>query len=199
LIELLRVGCLLGACSFAAWRSWRHPIIFFYFAVELLATIAGSWVVNAAGDSSRVYSVIYLSFTIPIVLAALGVVWEAILGYTYRLRRMSLAVLVTLFISRSIFFGIHRTMDFNDWLMFLRAAIFYGLGFILASVSFFSGKRIDVYFILGILWMSLSAFFWAWLIEKPDAGWMESGWIVPTAFCVVAFLAVGVKMRREHG
>ena len=190
---------MLGACLFAAWRSWRHPLIFAYFAAELLATMAHSLVVDAAGDDSHVYTVVYLTFTIPIVLAALGIVWEATIGYTYRLRRMSFALLVTLCMFRSLYFGIHRVMDFNDWLMFLRAAIFWGLGFILTGVSFFSGKRLNVYFILGILWMSLSAFFSAWLIEKPKVTWLEAGWIVPTAFCVIAFTLVGVKMRREHG
>ena len=126
-------------------------------------------------------------------------VWEATLGYTYRLRRLSVSFLTAIVLTRFIEVGIHRQMQFSDWVVLYEGCFSYMCGFTLTCVSFFSGRRADVYFILGILWIALAGFKWAWLLGVPEAVWIEAGYIVPTLFCVVAFMAVGVKMRREHG
>ena len=199
MIEAARFLTLFAATGYAAWRSWRHPFFFIYFAANLFYEIASEWPLLTGGDTSAAYHWVYDICTASWLLAALGIVWEAILPYTYRLRRFSLSVLTTMIVARDIYFHMHRPMAFKDWAVFIEATILFCLGFTLGCVSFFSGKRLDAYFLLAVFWILLAAFFWAWLEGRPEAVWVEAGWIVPTAFCVVAFLAVGVKMRREHG
>ena len=199
MIEAARFGLLFGATSFAAWRSWRHPLLFLYFSTNLLYEIASEWPLLAGGDRSAAYLYVYTVCTSLWLLSALGVVWEATLGYTYRLRRLSFFILFTMVLTRIIEVEIHRPLRFADWTVLLESAVSYFAGFTLVCVSFFSGNKTNIYFILGMLWMCLAGFKWAWLASVPEAVWIEAGWIVPTAFCVVAFLAVGVKMRREHG
>lgn len=196
MIDLVRTLCLFGACCYAARNSWRHPALFLYFASQILYTVAVEATLRAVGDTSRAYTVVYLSFTVLVLLAALGIVWEALLPYTYKLRRLSLFALSAVVLTRFVEIGIHRPLHLSDWVVLLEGGVLYMAGFTLVCISFFSGKKADAYFILSILWMCQAGFFWAYLLGLPEAVWIEAGYFVPTAFVVAGFLLVGRRLRQ---
>lgn len=149
----------------------------------------------AVGDTSHTYAVVYASFTGLVLLAALCIVWEAISAYTYKLRRLSLFALTAIVLTRFVFVGIHRQLQFSDWIVLSEGTVLYTCGFALACVSFFSGRKCDIYFILAILWMSQAGFFWAWLLSLPEAIWVLAGWYVPTALVTLGFVLCGLCLN----
>lgn len=190
IVTLLPLSLVLAAILWALhgellWDVRR------YFLAQLAYTIVILIATLTLGTKSPIYAVLYVVFTLVIIVTMFGILQGKIRGFLAVLTSWAMGA----FLGLRCFMALQEPIRYYQWITLAEGMTLAACGTFLIWHSPKEKSR-GIYFWMATLWLALAAYRLCYTIEIGNPYWTNLNRFFPALMCFVVFSIIAWSARR---